>query len=77
MRQKLDISAMRERDLRLLFERCGLSEKIKNGELVCPTCLHVITWETIGGFVVRQGQLVPFCNISECIEAATQRSSNE
>jgi hypothetical protein len=68
---------MRERDLRILFERCGLSEKLKNGELVCAVCSQVITLETIGGFIVRQGQIVPFCNISKCIDALKQGNSNE
>jgi len=77
MRQKLDISAMRERDLRLLFERYGLSEKFEKGEIICPNCYQVITWDIIGGFIISQGQPVLFCNMSECIDAVTRSSSNE
>jgi hypothetical protein len=70
MRPKLDILAMRERDIRLLLEQEGMAEALDAGELICSACSEPLTWETLGGFVIEEGKPVPFCNMSDCIESA-------
>ena len=77
MRQIIDISAMREKEVRLIFKSYGLSEKIEKGEIICPNCSHIISWETLGGFIIKKGQLISFCNISECVEAVSRSNSDE
>ena len=70
MRQKIDLPAILEKDLRILLGRLGISAEIEAGTIYCPTCCRPITWDTLGGFIVRDGKPVLFCDASDCLEAS-------
>jgi hypothetical protein len=76
MREKFEISAVRDRDLRDILDAFGLSEKIDNEELTCWSCSATLTWDNIGGFIVAKKGLRLFCSVSDCIEAAKKEESN-
>jgi hypothetical protein len=61
MREKVQIPAMRERDMRLFFMEHGLSDAIDRGELECASCGVTLTWNDIAGFVLRNGRPVVYC----------------
>ena len=70
---KVEIPAVRDRDLRGILDRFGLSEKMDKGELTCEPCSRTLTWENLGALLVKGGELLLFCNLSECIAEAAKR----
>jgi len=77
MRERIEISAVRDRDLRAVLEKYGLAEKIDRGEQTCSSCSDILTWENIGAFIVLSEGLELFCSLSECLEAAKRRKKND
>ena len=69
MREKIELSAVRHRDMRNVLNEYGLSQKIDNGELICPSCLEILTWDNLGGFIVIGRRPKLFCSLTECMEA--------
>lgn len=74
MREKVEIPAVRDRDLRDILDCFGLAEKMDRGELICFSCSQALTWDNLGALLVNGEQLIPFCNLSECIEEGLRRS---
>jgi hypothetical protein len=76
MRKKIQIPAMRERDLRALLQRHGISEAVDQGECECVHCGLPITWDNIGGVVMKSGRPVLVCCAPDCIERAGRGASD-
>ena len=76
MRKKIEISAVRDRDIRMILDQHQLSEKIDKGELMCPSCSGTLTWDNLGGFVVVRGRPLLFCSHPACVDAARQEASD-
>jgi hypothetical protein len=73
MHEEIEVSAVRDRDLRPILDRYDLSEKVDKGELTCESCSQTLMWENLGALLVKEGGLLLFCNLSECIEEAAKR----
>jgi len=73
MREKVEVSAVKDRDVRNILDHFGLSEKMDKGELTCESCSRTLTWENLGSLLVKEGSLLLLCNLSECIEEAAKR----
>jgi len=73
MSEKIDVLAVRDRDLRRIFDRFKLSEKMDKGQLTCELCSGLLTWENIGALLVRGETLLVCCSVSECLEEAVKR----
>jgi hypothetical protein len=74
MSEKVELPSVRDRDLRSILDYHGLAVEIDAGSLLCSSCGDVMTWENIGAILVRGKDLVLFCNLSDCIEAAREDS---
>ncbi len=73
MREKVEVSAIRDRDLRNILQRYNLSEMMDKGQLTCKSCLQILTWANIGALLIKDVGLVLFCNLPECIDVAATR----
>lgn len=73
MRKRIEITAARDRDIIDILKKFELSEKMGNGELSCESCSQNLTWENLGAMVVKEGGLLLFCDLSECINEASRR----
>jgi hypothetical protein len=76
MREKIKVPAMRERDLRDLLQKHGISESIDRGECECAYCGIPVTWDNLGGFVMKSGCPILVCCTPDCIEHAGRESSD-
>lgn len=65
---KLSIPAIHDDDLEKLLKQYGLFEKVKNGEIHCPICDTIISWENIYGLYFRDNQPHLVCDSPECID---------
>jgi hypothetical protein len=70
MREKLFISAVRDRDLRIILHQHGLDSAIDNRELTCESCSTALFWDNIGAFTVKGTSIILYCDSSECLQAA-------
>jgi len=77
MRNKIEIAAVTDSDLRAVLNRFGVAEKIDREEEICSSCSDVLTWESIGAFVVLGDRVKLFCCLSECLEAAEREKKHE
>jgi hypothetical protein len=68
----LDVPAVRERDLRAILEQYGLADAVDSGSKECAACSTRMTWSSIGALLVKNRQLVLFCDDSDCLNTATQ-----
>lgn len=76
MRQKINIPAMHEKDMREYLSQLGLAEKIDRGELECVICGTILTWDNIGAFIMKAGNPTMICSRTECIENAQHLKTN-
>ena len=76
MREKIRIPAMRERDLREFLHMHGVSDSIDRGECECAYCGIPITWDNMGGVVMRGGIPALVCCSPDCIERAGRAESD-
>jgi len=76
MRQKIEIPAMIDRDLRTLLEEYGMASKVDYGEITCFCCDEPLTWDNLGGFIVHREGLALFCSALDCIEKAKEEKSH-
>ena len=73
MREKVELPAVHDRDLRSILERFGLADILDEGMLCCSSCDRQLTWGNIGALLVRNNTLQLYCNLSDCIEDATKQ----
>jgi hypothetical protein len=64
MRDK--ISAVHAAEVQLLFERLGLGEQLRAGEIRCAVCGSPITADTFKSAWRNQGALLFFCENPGC-----------
>ena len=74
MRKKLRLPAMRESDLRHLLKSHDMTEAIDRAEIECMCCGNPLTWDDIGGIIVKEGALKLVCVTTDCIENAQKDS---
>ena len=72
MRTQIEVPAIRDRDLREILDKLGISQRIDSGELDCCSCSGIVTWDAIGALLVREGNVLVCCHLSECIEDVTR-----
>jgi hypothetical protein len=68
MRQKIEIPAIHETDLRNILDKFNLSEKIDKGEIRCALCNKQISWENLFAIKILNGSPILFCDEPNCIE---------
>ena len=73
MREKVEVSAVTDRDLRGLLARFNLADQMDQGQLLCASCGQILTWDTVGALLVKNGGLLVFCRLSDCIEEASKK----
>ncbi len=76
MREKIKISAMRERDMRAFLADHGLVKEIDLSEAECAYCGTVLSWDNLGGVLVKDGAPVLVCVATECIEHAQRGNAD-
>lgn len=70
MRSRIEVPGIADKELRKLLEEHELLDALEAGELTCSCCSSALSWENIGGFLVKNGSFVLLCDSSECIEIA-------
>lgn len=68
MKEKINISAVLDKDLKKILDKYNLSTKIDEGQIHCESCQEIITWDNISALKVKNGKLILFCDNVECIE---------
>ena len=68
MREDVELTAVRDRDLRPILDRFGLSEGLDKGTLLCASCSQPLTWANLGALLVRDRGLLLFWSLCECSE---------
>lgn len=72
MREKLDLPAVRDPDLKKILDAYGLSEPLTKSKLKCRGCSRILSWENIGAIKVKENGLEIYCFDPECIEVAQE-----
>ena len=73
MGEKIELPAVRDRDVRSILEHFELAKYMANGQLNCHSCSQVLTWDNLGALLPKGGSLLLFCHLSECLDAATRQ----
>lgn len=68
MKQKKEISAILDKDLRKILDKYDLSSKIDKGEINCFCCQEIITWDNIAAIKVIENNIVLICDNLDCID---------
>lgn len=72
----LVLPVARDRDLRLILQTFGILEQFELGEIKCTHCDCKLSWENLGAVVTSEDKLKLYCDLSDCIEQASERQSN-
>ena len=71
MREKVILPAVHDKDLIKLLEEFGLREKLERNQLK-----RKLTFENLGGLIVKQDGILLLCNYMECIETAKEEGED-
>jgi len=69
-RQKVELPAISQGDMRSILNEYGLAEKVDSGVLTCPETGETITWESIGAIKVVGHDLQLYSIHADSIYAA-------
>lgn len=72
MSEKIELPAVKKIDLESILSRFELTEQMNAGQLPCAYCGQSLTWDNLGALVVKNKNLVLYCNLAECIDAAAK-----
>jgi len=72
MREKIEIPAFRDKDMRKILDHFGKLDGMEKAELSCQYCSLTLTWNNLGAMLVRGEGLLLYCNLSECLEEASK-----
>ena len=75
MKEDIEVPSIRDRDLRTILSHYGLDVAVDEGRLFCRACSCKITWENLGALLVQHDGLVLYCDLSECMDSASQSRS--
>lgn len=75
MIENIEIPVIHDDDLRKVFAKLGIDEKIDNGFLFCPLSGTRITWDNIGAVIIKDGSVSVVCDLPECMEALNQNNN--
>ena len=73
MRDKLELPAVKDRELEVILKQYELCEPLEKGKLQCGSCKKILSWENIGALKVTGKNLTLYCNNPECIEYASSK----
>jgi hypothetical protein len=73
--QEMSLPAIERKDLHPMLAKYGLLDAFSKGGLLCASCATPLSEATFGALLVRNGVLVPFCKIVDCLEAALREKS--
>ena len=71
MEKKIQIPAIHDKDLRLILDKFGLSERIDKGNEFCELCNKLITWENLFALKVVENGAIIFCDEPDCIDKSS------
>lgn len=66
-REKAEVAALYEGDLRSFFARFGLEEKFVAGQMKCKFCDKPVDTTNIYSILPESGSINVVCNVSECV----------
>ena len=72
---RLTVPAVERRDLAKILEPLGILEPLAAGAVQCQSCSNILTINTVGAVLVQGSELLLFCNLADCIEEASRRST--
>ncbi len=70
MKEEIELNAIRDSDIDSFLSKYDLLEKYISGQIHCVCCDEVITKNNLGGFFIKDGQVLMFCNLTECLDSA-------
>jgi hypothetical protein len=76
MRETFELNAARQRDLITILENFSIYQQFINGQSECSFCSDTLTWENLGGLVIRFDKPTLFCDTPECVEQASKEKTN-
>jgi hypothetical protein len=56
-RERLEVLAIKQSDLRPFLEEYGLAQKLDDGDLECPITGETLTWNNLGAIKVEGGSV--------------------
>jgi hypothetical protein len=68
MKEKVNIPAIQDEDLRNLLVKHNLYDSFENGKLTCSICETVISYENLFGIQFNNSSLKLICDSSDCNE---------
>jgi len=71
MTNDIHVLSVQDRDLRPILGHFGLDVSIDEHRSHCATCSRFITWENLGAIRVKGDTLILYCDLSECLDAAS------
>ena len=72
-KEKIDISAVIDRDLLNVINEFGLSESFKSGQLTCPYCEKTLSFENIGAIKPTENSILLICDDYTCLTEAIKQ----
>ena len=69
--KKLELPAIRQRDLGEVLDQYGLGEGLRKLNLNCASCDRQLTEDNIGALLTQDGGLSLYCRSQDCIEDAS------
>lgn len=71
MKNKIQIPAIHDKDLRIVLDKLGLSKSIDDSTAKCYNCSKTITWGNLFALKVLGENIVIFCDEPECIDKSS------
>ncbi|MFC6999759.1 hypothetical protein [Rufibacter roseus] len=72
MKQKIQLPAIHDKDLRKVLDKFGLSNLIDDGKANCHSCSKQITFDNLYGLKVLNQNIIIFCDEPECIDKSSK-----
>ena len=76
MRERVAVPAVRDKEMRAILDRYGLSAPLDSGKLLCPCCSTTLTWENVGGLLIVEGEPRFFCSGSDCLNGIREEAQH-
>ncbi|HEY0030019.1 MAG TPA: hypothetical protein VGC65_04620 [Bacteroidia bacterium] len=68
MKERLDIPAIHDDDLKTILKKYELLTKFESGEVKCCYCNISLTWDNIYGLILKNNIPQLICDSIECLE---------
>ena len=76
MVEKVEINGIKDSDVESFLIQFNSLQNFKAGKITCKWCKKIITMENLGGFLIKDKNLIIFCNSSECIDLGIKENEH-